>query len=419
MARAKVLLLITGGIAAYKSCVLTRLLIQAGFSVRVAMTEAAQRFVGPVTLRALSGHGVATDLWGEGDTEPLDHVELAQWADLTVVAPATANLLGKAAGGIADDIVSTLLLANTAPLILAPAMNDAMWAHAAVQQNLTVLRKRGADVVGPGRGYLACGTEADGRMAEPEEICARVCAHAHTLPPRSIEGSGNGNLPLAGRRVLITAGPTHEPLDAIRYLSNRSSGAMGFALARQAVMMGADVSLIHGPVTLPPPCTVPKVTAVETAAQMADAVREQLPGCDVLMMSAAVADYSPRDVAEGKTKKESLGTSWKIEMSRTTDILSDIVDKTERPDLMVVGFALETEDVIQRATDKMKVKGMDFIVANRHSADRSAFGQGAHQVSLIGPDGIVWQSDESDKDSIASGLWLCLAPYLHLASSDS
>jgi phosphopantothenoylcysteine synthetase/decarboxylase len=376
-----VLLLLTGGIAAYKSCFLTRLLVQAGFSVRVGMTDAACRFVGPVTLRALSGHGVATDLWGEGDTDPLDHVDLAQWADLTVVAPATANLLGKAANGIADDIVTTLLLANEAPLLLAPAMNDAMWRHPAVKQNLETMKSRGAVIVGPGSGYLACGSHAEGRMAEPQDIFQAVLQMADELPARA-EAAETGTGPLQGCRMVITAGPTHEAIDAIRYISNRSTGAMGFALAGQAAAMGAD------------------------------AVSRSITEADVLIMSAAVADFAPLNAAEGKTKKESLGTSWQLDLTRTVDILAEVVDRGRHPDLKVVGFALETENLLEHAIAKLKTKGMDFIVANQHSTEDAAFGDGRHRVHLLDEGGVIWESGESDKREIAKELLERLTPRL-------
>lgn len=405
MARANVLLLVTGGIAAYKSCHLTRLLTRAGFSVRVAMTRAAQRFVGPVTFRSLSGHGVATDLWGEGDTDPLDHVNLARWADVAVVAPATADLLGKAAHGIGDDIVTTLLLAFERELVLAPAMNDGMWRHPAVQPNLTLLKERGAHVVDPGSGWLACGVEADGRMAEPEEILQRVVAVAGAAPVAAAER------PLSGRRVVVTAGPTREPLDAIRFLSNRSTGAMGVALARRAAALGADVTLIHGPLSVPAPAALGRLVPVETAAEMADAVAAHLPGAAALIMSAAVADFTPETVGEGKLKKEALGTAWTIPVKRTIDILAEVVDPADHPGLLTVGFALETEDLIHRATEKLNAKGLDFIVANDPVAN-GGFGEGRHQVALIGPDGPVWTSEVVDKDTLARELLDRLVPHI-------
>ncbi len=413
MSRANVLLLVTGGIAAYKSCHLTRLLSRAGFSVRVAMTRSAQRFVGHVTFRSLSGHGVATDLWGEGDTDPLDHVNLARWADVAVVAPATANLLGKAANGIGDDIVTTLLLAFERELVLAPAMNDGMWRNPAVQANLQTLRDRGAHVVEPGSGWLACGIEADGRMAEPEEILDRVIAVAGGAAARDVDDQ-----PLSGRSVLVTAGPTREPLDAIRYLSNRSTGAMGVALARRAASLGADVTLIHGPLSVPAPAALGRLIPVQTAADMAAAVAKHLNKADALIMSAAVADFTPETVSEGKLKKESLGTSWNVPMTRTIDILADVVDREIHPDVTVIGFALETEDLEIRATEKLSAKGMDFIVAN-DPVTNGTFGEGKHQITLIGPDGVIWKSDPAGKDDLANELLSRLVPYMARDKDDA
>jgi len=397
-ARPRILLLVTGGIAAYKSCFLARLLQQAGFSVRCAMTGAAQRFVGPVTLRALTGHGVATDLWGEGDTDPLDHVELARWADVAVVAPATANILAKHAHGVADDIVSTLLLACEAPLVLAPAMNDVMWRHPATQANLTLLRDRGAHVVAPGTGWLACGVEAEGRMAEPEAIAAHVREVAAAVRPDAPAANG----PLAGRRVVVTAGPTRESLDPVRYVSNRSTGTFGFALAGAAAAQGAEVELIHGPVTLAPPRGVARVTPVETAAEMAAAVSRALPSADLLIMAAAVADFTPAEPAAGKIKKESLGTSWAVPMTRTVDILAEVVDRERTPRLMVCGFALETQDLLDRARAKLEAKGMDWIVANDPTGPDGAFGPGGHRIHLLDRDGGVWDSGVRSKDELAA-----------------
>lgn len=411
MARANVLLLVTGGIAAYKSCALTRLLTQAGFSVRTAMTEAAQRFVGPVTLRTLSGHGVATDLWGEGDTDPLDHVELSRWADIAVVAPATGNVLAKMAGGIADDIVTTLLLAYEGPLVVAPAMNDVMWRHPATKANMKLLRERGAVVAEPGAGWLACGVEAEGRMAEPEQIMVSVNAACARIGEKPAAPEPEQPSFWAGHKVLVTAGPTYEPIDAIRFIGNRSTGAFGYALAAAAASRGAEVTLIHGPSDLPVPSGMSEVIPVRTAAEMAAAVAEGITdGSCCLIMAAAVADFSPVTVAEGKMKKESIGTSWNLEMTRTVDILADIVKPEHSPELTVIGFALETENMIERATEKMMAKGMDFIVANDPTADDGAFGPGMHRVALIGPDGVIWDSGPADKTVLAAGILDHLAP---------
>lgn len=416
MAGTNVLLLVTGGIAVYKSCLLTRLLVQAGLSVRVAMTDAARHFVSPLTFRVLSGHGVATDLWGEGDTDPLDHVELARWADIAVVAPATANLLAKAAHGIADDIVSTLLLACEKPLVVAPAMNDAMWRHPATQANLRTLRERGAVIVEPGTGFLACGVTAEGRLAEPEQIAAVVWG-ALAIAGGAGEAAGAGPATVAapggfwaGRKVVVTAGPTWEPIDDVRYIANRSTGVFGFAIAAEAAAQGADVTLIAGPTALPDPPGVRAGRRVESAGQMAAEVGEALAaGAEWLFMAAAVADFTPVRREAGKIKKESLGTAWSLELRRTPDILGDVVNPDRHQGLTVVGFALETENLLERAAKKRAAKGMDYIVANDPTAPDSAFGDGQHHAYLIGPAGMLWDSGPQSKRAIARGLLARLA----------
>ncbi len=416
MAGGRVLLLVTGGIAAYKACSLTRLLVQAGFDVRVGMTAAARRFVTPMTFQVLSQHPVATDLWGDGDTDPLDHIELVRAADVVVVAPATANILAKAAHGIADDIVSTLLLACDKPLLLIPAMNDVMWRQPATQANLALLRERGAQVLEPGTGFLACGVAAVGRMAEPETVVEAVTALLATLPSRTAPAPAPAVIPAvarpvradpawAGRRVVVTAGPTWEPIDAVRYIANRSSGVFGFALAEEAAARGATVTLIAGPTSLPVPPAVARCLRIETAGQMAEAVRGTLAeGADWLFMAAAVADFAPEQVEGGKLPKESLGTSWNLALRRTDDILGDVVAPARTADLRVVGFALETGDLLARAAKKLRAKGMDFIVANDPTVAGSGFGDGPHRVFLLGPAGLIWDSGSHPKRDLARGL---------------
>lgn len=393
MAHGNVLLLVSGGIAAYKACYLTRLLRQAGLDVKVAMTASAQRFVTPMTFEVLSGHPVATDLWGEGQSKALDHIEYARWADVAVIAPATANILAKLTHGIADDIVSTLLLAHHRPLLAAPAMNDNMWHHPATQANLAVLRERGVHLVEPESGFLACGTVSVGRMAEPERIAARV---------QSLLGSAGGDAegPWAGRRVVVTAGPTSEPIDPVRVLTNRSSGVFGYALAAQAACRGAQVTLIAGPAGLAAPLGV-SVHPVTSAAEMAAAVGAALDaGADWLFMAAAVADYTPAAPAGGKLKKEQLGDRWQLELVRTPDILREVVAPRRRDGLTVVAFALETEDLRARAEAKRRAKGADYVVANG-----PGFGDAPHQVVLLGPDGEVWANEEAaPKEAIAAEL---------------
>lgn len=412
----RILLMVTGGIAAYKACFLARLLTQAGFSVKVAMTDAACRFVTPMTLQVLSENPVATDLWGQGQSRAMDHIEYARWADLTVVAPATANILAKAAVGIADDIVSTLLLAFPGPVLMAPAMNDAMWRHPATQANLKTLAERGVSFVGPADGALACGTTDTGRMAEPEEILAAVRAALVRIPVASAQGVRDGFW--AGKRVIVTAGPTHEPIDPVRYIANRSSGVMGYALAAAAADQGAQVTLISGPVDLLPPRGLAGFQAVVTAKDMAQAVESALTaGADWLVMAAAVADFAPVECAPGKLKKEDLGTGWSLEMTRNPDILGEIVPALRgsgrkvdlKVDLKVVGFALETGDLEARAKAKLKAKNLDYIVANDPTLPGSGFGPGLHQVLLLGPRDLAWRSESRPKAALAAQLLQVLA----------
>jgi len=402
--------MITGGIAVYKACFLARLLQQAGLSVKVAMTEAAQQFVNPMTFKVLTGHPVATDLWGDGQSEALDHIEYARWADLVVVAPATANTLAKAANGIADNIVSTLLLAHPGPVLWAPAMNDNMWRHPATQANLDLLRKRGAAVVGPGEGWLACGTVSAGRMSEPEEILAAVLKMVSGLPASGdVESppapSAVGGTPTdfwTGRRVVITAGPTHEAIDPVRYVANRSSGAMGYALAAAAVEAGAQVTLISGPSALMPPRGLTGLVETVSGRDMADAVAAALAeGADWLLMAAAVADFVPATSEESKLKKEQLGDRWQLELVRNPDILAEIVPMHRTVDLKVVGFALETDSLLERAAAKMRAKNLDYIVANDPTAPGAGFGPGDHRVTLLGRGGELWSSDSRPKPELA------------------
>jgi len=402
-----ILLMVTGGIAAYKSCFLARLLVQAGFSVKVAMTDAATKFVTPMSFQVLTGHPVATDMWIEHPDDALDHIDFARWADLTVIAPATANTMAKAAHGIADGIVSTMLLAFPGPVLMAPAMNDNMLRHPATVANRQILADRGVHFVGPGSGFLACGTVDEGRMAEPEEILAAVRELVKGLPAVAALPEQTGFW--AGKRILITAGPTHEPIDPVRYVANRSSGAMGYALASSAVAAGAAVTLVSGPVGLTPPRGLTDFRAVESAADMATAVGEALDaGADWLIMSAAVADFKPVQYASGKLKKDVLGDAWSLDLTRNPDILGEVVPEhrsgPESKNLRVVGFALETDGMVERASLKREVKKMDYILANDPTLDGSGFGPENHQVTLIGADGIIWESASVPKTALAEDI---------------
>lgn len=398
---ANVLILVSGGIAAYKACYLTRLLKQAGHFVKVAMTDSAQRFVTPMTFAVLSENPVATDLWGEGQSKALDHIDYARWADIAVIAPATANILAKLAHGIADDIVSTLLLAHPGPVLAAPAMNDNMWRHPATQANLATLRARGVQLVEPGSGFLACGTVSVGRMAEPEAIAARLADLLATTLPATTGF-------WAGQRVVVTAGPTCEAIDPVRVLTNRSSGVFGHALAQQAAFLGARVTLISGPTALPAPPDVADVRPVTSAAEMAAAVGAALDaGADWLFMAAAVADYTPAAPATDKVKKESLGDVWRLDLVRTPDILREVVAPRRDDSLTVVAFALETEALRERAEAKRRAKSADYVVANG-----AGFGDTPHRVLLLGPEGELWaNADALPKDDLAAEILARLATH--------
>jgi phosphopantothenoylcysteine decarboxylase / phosphopantothenate---cysteine ligase len=345
---------VSGGIAAYKAAELARELQRHAVEVHVVMTQAAQKFVQPLTFAALTGHRVATSLWEEpaaGDAEAeqngIDHIAEAQWGDALVVAPATANTLAKFANGIADDFLSTLYLATTAPVLVAPAMNVNMWNHAATQANLDILRQRGVRVIGPGTGDLACGMVGAGRMAEPEEIAAAVL------------GMLGRRKDLAGEVVLVTAGGTREALDPVRYIGNRSSGKMGYALAEAASSRGAKVVLVSGPTSLhtPPRCELLKVT---TAEEMRDAVLTRMNDATLVIKAAAVADYRPVTVAEQKMKRTG---SLTLELEPTEDILAEVV-RRRRPGQLIVGFAAETEHLMENGRAKLLRKGADAIVVN-------------------------------------------------------
>jgi phosphopantothenoylcysteine decarboxylase / phosphopantothenate---cysteine ligase len=342
-----ILLGVTGGIAAYKAADLSRRLIERGAQVQVVMTDAAREFITPTTFQALTGRPVRSSLWDAAAEAAMGHIELARWADLVVIAPASANFLARLAQGLADDLLSTLCLATSAPIAVAPAMNHLMWSNAATQANVERLAGRGVHVLGPGSGAQACGEFGPGRMLESGEI---VDAIAPLLQP-----SG----PLQGRRVLITAGPTRECIDPVRFVSNRSSGKMGFAVARAMREAGADVVLVTGPVCLATPPGVQRVD-VESCEQMEAAVQRALPGTAIFIGTAAVADYRPLVCAEQKIKKRS--DKLNLELTRTTDILAQVSASSRRP--FVVGFAAETESLEQHAREKLLAKNLDLIAAN-------------------------------------------------------
>lgn len=343
----KILLVVTGGISAYKSAFLVRLLVRAGAVVRVLMTDAATRFITPLTFEVLSGNPVPMEMFTSRTDAPVEHVDLAVWADAVVIAPATADFIGKVAGGIADDLPSTVVCAARCPVWLAPAMNDGMWDNPAVRRNIDTVIGDGRHIIEPGEGDLACGTRGAGRMAEPEEILSRL-------------GSFFGHRPLEGVRVLVTAGRTQEDIDPVRYISNRSSGKMGFALARRAKELGAEVTLIHGPVDVSPPA-VSAVIRIGSSAEMKKAVTKAFPRCDMLIMAAAVADYTPSKRSRGKIRRD--GSAMSLDLEPTADILAGLAGK-KKAGQVVVGFALESDDGEASARRKAKAKGCDYIVLN-------------------------------------------------------
>ena len=368
--RGRVLLAVCGGIAAYKACEVLRALQKAGCEVRVTMTEDATRFVGPVTFEALSGAPVATSLY-DYPGSAIPHISLAEWADVAVVVPATANVLAKMACGIADDCLTTTLLACACPVLVAPGMNVHMWRNAATQSNVATLRERGVRFVGPDSGRLACGEVGEGKLAGVDEVVEAALA---LLAPRD----------LAGLRVLVNAGPTHEAIDPVRYIANRSTGKMGYAIAAAAARRGAEVTLVSGPTSLAAPAGVRRVD-VESAAQMHDAMLAAFDTVDVAICSAAVADYTPVAPADHKLKKshEHLDA---IQLTETADILADLcATKGAR---VVVGFAAETNDLLAHAQEKLDHKGADLIVANDVSRPESTFGADTNRVALVTADGV-------------------------------
>ena len=372
----RIILGVGGGIAAYKAAELVRLLTGAGAAVHVIMTQAAQQFITPLTLQTLSGNPVGTELFDLTRESQISHIALADQADLLLIAPATADLLGRLALGLGDDLLTTVALACRAPLLVAPAMNVNMWEHPQVQDNLQRLRQRGAQVVGPASGELACGWVGAGRLAEPAAICAGAAA---------LLGTGVRQ-DLAGQRVLVTAGPTFEALDPVRFIGNRSSGKMGFALAAEAARRGADVTLVAGPVHLPTPPRVRRID-VESAGEMAAAV---LPAAgagaaaaDIIIMCAAVADFRPAAVAPQKLKKHALGQRPVVELVPTVDILAEL-GRTRSPDgPLLIGFAAETTELASYAQRKLTEKRCDVIIANDVSEPGTGFGAEANRVTLF------------------------------------
>lgn len=387
LAGATIVVGVGGGIAAYKAAELVRLFDKAGASVRVVMTERAQEFIRPLTFQALTRHPVFTNLFSLTEEASIGHIQLADAADLVVIAPATANVIARLAAGMADDALSAVCLATRARVLLAPSMNVNMWQHPLVQANLRRLMDEASyQVIAPGAGYLACGWTGPGRLAEPADIAE---AAALLLARQD----------LAGRRVVIDAGPTHEPVDPVRYLGNRSSGKMGFAIAAAARRRGALVTLVAGPTMLAPPVGV-EVVRVETAVEMQDAVDAAASKADAVILAAAVADFRPHRTASQKLKRGELGKRASLELVENPDILAELGAARRGALPVLIGFAAETKDVVANAKKKLASKRCDLIVANDVAEAGSGFGTDTNRVTLVGPDGVE-ELAQADKAVVA------------------
>ena len=390
----RILVAVTGGIAAYKVPELVRALSRAGHEVRCAMTQGAQAFVTPLVLQTLTGAPVRTELLDASEEGEIDHISLADWAELVVLAPATANTLARMTHGLADDLVSAVLLATRAPVLVAPAMNVNMWQHAATQSNVATLRERGVRFVGPEKGQLACGWEGEGRMSEPSAVAAYA---------ELVLGSDS----LVGRKVVVTAGGTREAIDTVRAITNSSSGKMGFAVASEAAQRGADVVLIAGPCSL---SATPEIRRIDvtSAREMRDAVLAEVAGADIVVKAAAVADFRPATQHAHKLKKETLGedAGLRLDLVRNPDILEEISrsDAAARKQRVVVGFAAESEDVIPSAQRKLARKGCDLMVANDVSRSDAGFDVDTNAVSFVWPKGEVEELPLMSKGDVASQL---------------
>ncbi len=380
---AKVILGVTGGIAAYKSALLTRELIKHGAAVRVIMTDSAREFITPLTLQTLSGSPVGTGMFSPWKEAEMAHISLADFADIVVIAPATANIIGKIAGGIADDLLTTTVLATQAPVLLCPAMNAGMLAKAAVRENMEKLAARGYFLLEPVFGELACKTEGAGRLPAIEEIVEEM---ETILTAKD----------LSGERILVTAGPTREPLDPVRFITNYSSGKMGYALALMAKRRGADVTLISGPTALFPPRGV-RVVGVSSAREMRDAVMEYWGPATVIIKAAAVADYRPAVCENSKIKKK--GDRLLLQLEKNPDIIAEL--GKIKGDRLVIGFAMESENLLENARDKLKRKNMDYIVANLLTSEGAGFECDTNIVTIIGQDGSIVELPLMEKMKVA------------------
>lgn len=381
-----ILLCVTGGIAAYKAIALTSKLTQAGFNVKVMMSKNALEFVTPLSFQAISRNDVYTDTFDEKDPAKIAHIDLANWPDLIIVAPATANMIGKIANGIADDMISTTLLATTKPVWIAPAMNVHMYQHPAVQRNMSILREFDYKFIEPGEGYLACGYVGKGRLEEPESIVNHVKNYF----------SHRTELLLKGKKVVVTAGPTRERIDPVRYLTNFSSGKMGYAIAGIAAKLGAHVTLISGPVNLNIPLGV-DVVHVESAEEMYQAVMARFDEADIVVKTAAVADYRPEQIHDQKMKKQEGATV--INLVRTKDILSELGKRKTHQ--LLVGFAAETNNIDEYARKKLKDKNADMIVANNVTTNGAGFGSDTNIVTIYKADGTKKELPKLSKQDVA------------------
>ncbi|WP_201316322.1 bifunctional phosphopantothenoylcysteine decarboxylase/phosphopantothenate--cysteine ligase CoaBC [Dyella sp. EPa41] len=372
LAQRRILLGVSGGIAAYKSCELVRRLRDLDAEVRVVMTEGATHFVSATTFQALSGQPVRISLWDAEAEAAMGHIELARWAERILIAPASADLIARLAHGFANDLLTTVCLASAAPLHVAPAMNQQMWAHPAVQANVDTLRQRGVHLLGPASGDQACGDIGSGRMLEPMELREAMVASF-------------GNALLRGRKVVVSAGPTYEDIDPVRFIGNRSSGRMGFAVAEAAAQAGAEVTLVAGPVSLATPPGVARRIDVRSATQMRDAVVAATTNADIYIGAAAVGDYRPAEVADHKIKKRD-GAALELSLAENPDILGTLAAQTVRP--FLVGFAAETHDVERYARDKLARKGLDMIAANQVGGGLG-FEAADNALTLYGPEGAI------------------------------
>jgi len=385
----KIILGVTGGIAAYKSAYLTRLLVKAGADVQVIMTEAGTKFITPLTFESLTGREVAVQMFPVDRYIATHHISFAEWPDLFVVAPATADFIAQVAHGLCSSLLATVLCATKRKAILAPAMNEGMWANPIVQKNVALLQEQGYIFAGVGVGEMACRSFGAGRMAEPEEIL--------TLIEQVLQSGG----PLSGKKVIVTAGPCREAIDPVRFISNRSSGKMGYALAREAELLGGTVTLISGPTALPDPERM-RVVKVETTEQMAQAVTAELPGADYLIMAAAPADYRPAHTAEQKMKKGSDGIT--LELTPTIDILKQ-VSTIRKTGQIIVGFSLETENDVENSRRKLTEKRLDYIVVNNAVEPGAGFDVDTNRVTVLSKDGEVVRMEPASKDAVAKRIW--------------